>query len=54
MTKLTKNQKATIVRLFLGGTSVANLCVSWQVSAERIETVIREAMTAQASEVMHT
>ena len=44
MTKLTKNQRATIVRLFASGTSTANLAEAYGVSIERIEQVIREAM----------
>ena len=46
MTKLTKNQRATVVRLFASGTSINNLAYSYGVSPERIEQVIRDAMTA--------
>jgi len=44
MTKLTKNQKATIVRLFASGTSTANLAEAYGVSRERIEELVRVAM----------
>ena len=44
---ITKNQEQVIVRLFQSGTSVAELCVSWQVSAQRIENIIRKAMPGQ-------
>ena len=46
MTKLTKNQKAVIVRLFLSGTSTENLADSYDVPALKIEQIIREAMIA--------
>ena len=47
MTHITKNQEAVIVRLFASGTSVAELCVSWQVPITRIEAIIRKAMQQQ-------
>lgn len=51
MTKLTKSQKATIVRLFASGTSTANLAQAYGVAPERIEQIIREAMTAPPAPV---
>lgn len=47
MTKLTKNQKATIVRLFASGTSIADIAMSYQAPADKIENIIRKAMPGQ-------
>lgn len=47
MTRITDNQKETIVRLFRLGTSIADLAISYQVSAKRIEDIIRVALKTQ-------
>lgn len=52
MTKLTKNQQATIVRLFALGTSVADIAVSYQVPSDRIEQLIRVALRGASGERM--
>jgi len=44
MTKLTKNQQATVVQLFRLGTSIADMATSFQVPASKIEDVIRKAL----------
>lgn len=47
MTKLTKSQKATIVSLFRLGTSIADIAMSYQVPADKIERIIRKALPGQ-------
>ena len=44
MTRMTEKQRATIVRLFAGGTSIMNLSVGYGLTMQRIEEIIREAM----------
>ena len=44
MTRMTEKQRVTIVRLFAGGATMANLATSYGVSIERIEGIIRDAM----------
>lgn len=44
MIRITEKQRATIVRLFVGGTTINNLAVSYGVSVDRVEEIIRDAM----------
>lgn len=44
MIRITEKQRATIVRLFVGGTTINNLAVSYGVSFDRLEQIIRDAM----------
>lgn len=46
MTKLTKNQRATVVRLFAGGITMDNIAESHGIKRERVEAVVREALLA--------
>lgn len=50
MTKLTKNQRATIVRLFASGTTLHDLAVAYQAPISKIEQIIREAMILQGGQ----
>lgn len=54
MTKLTKNQKATIVRLFASGTTLHDLAVAYQAPIAKIEQIIRGAMIGQAESAVHS
>lgn len=47
MTRLTEKHKETILKLFAGGSTIANLAQSYGVTVERIEGIIREAMGLQ-------
>jgi len=47
MTKLTTNQRATIVRLFASGTTLHDLAVAYQAPIAKIEQIVREAMLKQ-------
>lgn len=54
MTKLTKNQKATIVRLFLSGTSTFHLADAYGVTVEKVEEILRNVMIEQAEKAVHS
>ena len=45
MTRITNKQRATIVRLFAGGATMANLATSYGVPVEKIEAIVREHLT---------
>lgn len=47
MTRITEKERATIVRLFIGGTTINNLAMSYGVSCDRVEEIIREALLKQ-------
>mgnify|MGYP001587786116 CR=1 FL=1 len=47
MTRITNKQRATIVRLFAGGATMANLSASYGVSVEKIEQIVREYLPIQ-------
>ena len=47
MNRITEKQRATIVRLFAGGTTIMNLSMSYELSIARIEQIIREALLRQ-------
>ena len=47
MTKLTKSQQAAVVNLFRLGTSIADIAMSYGVTADKIEQIIRKAMPGQ-------
>jgi len=44
MTRITEKQRATIVRLFVNGTSITTLSVGYGLTIERIEGILRDAM----------
>lgn len=44
MTRLTKQQRQTIVQDFAGGVDICDLAYVWGVSALTIESIIRQAM----------
>ena len=46
-TRMTEKQQARIISLFASGTSIQVLAETWEISRERVEAIIREALKAQ-------
>ena len=46
-TRMTEKQQARIVSLFSSGTSIQVLAETWEITRERAEVIIRDALKAQ-------
>lgn len=54
MTRLTRTQRATVLRLFQGGSSVNNLAFAYRVSGLDIEAIIRHALLIPTAQEART